>query len=124
MPGPLIWAAAGGLPATTRLLSTVMAASPPPPATAKSFQVWPLPCMIFFSSPTDLASPPEVHQCRTSTSPALAAEPSMTKATAVASFESFNIMTPSKKGRRGHRGPQAIFNPERHHAAPDMLIFH
>ncbi len=47
-----------------------MAFSPPPPATAKSFHLWPLASRIFFSSATDLASPPEVHQCRTSTSPA------------------------------------------------------
>ena len=40
--------------------SRVAALSPPPPATAKSFQTWPLACMIFFSSATDFASPPEV----------------------------------------------------------------
>ncbi|MNT16564.1 hypothetical protein D3C72_1516740 [compost metagenome] len=60
MAGPLVCAAEGGLPEITRLLSTVMALSPPPPATAKSRQVCPLPCMIFLSSATDLASPPEV----------------------------------------------------------------
>src|SRR5574343_1003890 len=38
MAGPLIWAAVGGLPDTTRDFSAVMALSPPPPATAKSFQ--------------------------------------------------------------------------------------
>src|SRR5262245_12823653 len=69
MPGPFTWAAVGGLPETTRDLSTVMAVSPPPPATAKSFQVSPLASSSFLSSATDFASPPEVHQCRTSTSP-------------------------------------------------------
>ena len=71
--GPLIWAAVGGLPDTTRVFSAVIALSPPPPATAKSFQVTPWALIIFFSSATDLASPPEVHQCRTSTSAAWAA---------------------------------------------------
>jgi hypothetical protein len=60
MAGPLICAAEGGLPATTRLFNTVIALSPPPPATAKSFQAWPLAAMIFFSSAADLASPPDV----------------------------------------------------------------
>ena len=68
--GPLICAAAGGLPDTTRDFSTVMAASPPPPATAKSFQLCPLACMADFSAAAALASPPLVHQCSTSTSPA------------------------------------------------------
>ena len=70
MVGPLIWAAVGGSPDTTRDLSTVIAASPPPPATAKSFQVSPLASSSRLSSATEAASPPEVHQCRTSTSPA------------------------------------------------------
>ena len=73
-PGPLTWAAVGGLPETTRDFSTVMAFSPPPPATAKSFHLSPLASSIFFSSATELASPPEVHQCRTSTSPARAGD--------------------------------------------------
>src|SRR5207342_3776808 len=70
IPGPFTWAAVGGWPDTTRDLSTVIAVSPPPPATAKSFQVSPFASSSFLSSATDLASPPEVHQCRTSTSPA------------------------------------------------------
>ena len=68
----MIWAAAGALPETTRDLSTVMALSPPPPATAKSFQLWPLACSCSLSAVAALASPPAVHQCRTSTSPAKA----------------------------------------------------
>src|SRR5258706_4441859 len=72
MPGPLTCAAVGGCPDTTRDLSTVIAVSPAPPATAKSFHLSPLLSRIFLSSPTDLASPPEVHQCSTSTSPAAA----------------------------------------------------
>src|SRR6185436_2767203 len=72
IPGPLTCAAVGGLPDTTRDLSTVIAVSPPPPATAKSFHLSPLLSRIFFNSATDLASPPEVHQCSTSTSPAAA----------------------------------------------------
>ena len=66
----MICAAAGALPDTTRDFSTVIAASPPPPATAKSFQVWPFFCIDALSSAAALASPPEVHQCSTSTSPA------------------------------------------------------
>jgi len=68
----LICAAAGALPETTRDFRTVIAASPAPPATAKSFQVWPLACIDAFNSATALASPPDVHQCSTSTSPACA----------------------------------------------------
>src|SRR5471032_3197127 len=68
--GPLICAAAGALPEITRDFRTVMAESPPPPATAKSFHVWPSASIIFLSSPAALASPPDVHQCRTSSSSA------------------------------------------------------
>src|SRR5687767_7469625 len=72
MPGPFTCAAVGGLPDTTRDFSTVIAFSPPPPATAKSFHLSPLLSRIFFSSATERASPPDVHQCSTSTSPAVA----------------------------------------------------
>src|SRR5471030_1032240 len=71
--GPLIWAAAGALPEMTRDFRTVMAESPPPPATAKSFHVWPSASICFFSSAAALASPPDVHQCRTSSWSAWAA---------------------------------------------------
>ena len=70
MLGPLICAAEGAFPETTRDFSTVIAFSPPPPATAKSFHLWPSASSVFFNSPAALASPPEVHQCRTSISPA------------------------------------------------------
>ena len=83
--GPLIWAAAGALPETTRDFSTVMAESPPPPATAKSFQLWPLDCSVAFSAEAALASPPEVHQCSTSTSPACA-RPATVRPAATASI--------------------------------------
>ena len=58
--GPLICAAAGGLPETTRDFSTDIAESPPPPVTTKSFQLWPLDCSVAFSAAAALASPPEV----------------------------------------------------------------
>jgi len=58
--GPLICAADGALPETTRDFSTVMAASPAPPATAKSRQVWPLACSEAFSDAVALASLPLV----------------------------------------------------------------
>ncbi|MNH24387.1 hypothetical protein D3C79_843160 [compost metagenome] len=73
MSGPLICAAAGGLPEMARVLSTVMAAAPPPPATALSFQMNPSFCTWALRVSTALASPPEVHQCRTSTVPVSAA---------------------------------------------------
>src|SRR6195952_1712258 len=81
--GTLICAAAGALPEITRDFSTVMAESPPPPATAKSFHVWPSASIIFLSSPAALASPPDVHQCRTSSSSAWAAEAPRMAATAM-----------------------------------------
>src|SRR6185436_12841527 len=85
--GPLICAAAGALPETTRDFSTVMAESPPPPATAKSFHVWPCFCRVALSAVAALASPPLVHQCRTSTSPAWAA-PAAISAHSAAAWDS------------------------------------
>ena len=70
--GPLICAAVGALPEMARDFSTVIAASPAPPATAKSFQWWPLACSESFRPEMALASPPLVHQCSTSRSPARA----------------------------------------------------
>ena len=64
---PSICTAVGGLPAVTRARSTVIACSPPPPATGMSFQVMPSASRFFFSTLSAAASPPEVHQCRTST---------------------------------------------------------
>ncbi|EWH02220.1 hypothetical protein Q427_09895 [Halomonas sp. BC04] len=66
----MIWAAEGGLPDMARDLSTVMAVSPPPPATAKSCQPYPSASIRSLSTLAARASPPEVHQCSTSTSPA------------------------------------------------------
>src|SRR5882724_5751169 len=67
MSKPSICTAVGGLPAVTRARTAVIAASPPPPATGMSCQVMPcfsrLPLRTFNAA----ASPPEVHQCRTST---------------------------------------------------------
>ncbi len=67
MSKPSICTAVGGLPAVTRARTAVIAASPPPPATGMSFHLMPcfsrLPLRTFKAA----ASPPEVHQCRTST---------------------------------------------------------
>src|SRR5215468_3544164 len=95
--GPFTCAAVGGCPETTRDLSTVMAVSPPPPATAKSFHVSPLASSSFLSSATDFASPPDVHQCRTSTSPPAykgADEARPTAPSAVATSNRFMSLSP------------------------------
>src|SRR5215467_745363 len=67
MSKPSICTAVGGLPAVTRARSAVMACSPPPPATGMSFHLTPcfsrLPLRTFSAA----ASPPDVHQCSTST---------------------------------------------------------
>ncbi len=73
MSKPSVCTAVGGSPGLTRARSAVIAASPPPPATGMSFQVMPLASRSFFSTSSAAASPPEVHQCSTSTSSALAA---------------------------------------------------
>jgi len=69
-----------------------------------------------------LASPPDVHQCNTSTSPAwaavIAAEPANANATTVAIFESFNIVSPISfvgSPSRLHR----YTHPDKHHACPN-----
>ena len=67
MSNPSICTAVGGLPAVTRARSAVIAASPPPPATGMSFQVTPCFSSVPFNTFSAAASPPEVHQCRTST---------------------------------------------------------
>ena len=67
---PSICTAVGGLPDVTRARSTVIAWVPPPPATGMSCQPMPLVDRSCFSTLSAEASPPEVHQCRTSTSAA------------------------------------------------------
>ncbi|MDT4846770.1 hypothetical protein FQZ97_808040 [compost metagenome] len=64
---PSICTAVGALPAVTRARRTVMASVPPPPATGISVQLMPLPSRSFFRTSSAAASPPAVHQCRTST---------------------------------------------------------
>src|SRR6185312_4533643 len=70
MSKPSICTAVGGSPDDTRAFSTVIAWVPPPPATGMSFQLMPLASRSFFSTVSAAASPPEVHQCSTSTSAA------------------------------------------------------
>src|SRR5688572_2513806 len=70
MSNPNIWDAMGGLPAATRDRNTVIACSPPPPATGTSFHATPSLSSCFLSNSKPAASPPEVHQCSTSTSSA------------------------------------------------------
>ncbi len=67
MSKPSICTAVGGFLAVTRARSEVMAASPPPPATGMSFQATPCFSRSFLSTPSAAASPPDVHQCNTST---------------------------------------------------------
>src|SRR6185503_19365909 len=64
---PSIWTAVGGLPAVSRARTAVIAASPPPPATGMSFHLMPCFSRLVLSTLRAAASPPEVHQCRTST---------------------------------------------------------
>jgi hypothetical protein len=82
MSKPSICTAVGGLPAVTRARSTVIAWVPPPPATGMSCQPTPWPCTSSFSTFSAEASPPEVHQCSTSTSPAVAVAADVTRASA------------------------------------------
>src|SRR5439155_14027778 len=67
MSKPSICMAVGGLPAVKRARRAVIACSPPPPATGLSCQVTPLASRSFFSTLSAAASPPDVHQCITST---------------------------------------------------------
>src|SRR5581483_304915 len=67
MSKPSICAAVGGLPAVTRARSAVIAASPPPPATGMSFHLMPCFSSVALSVLSAAASPPDVHQCSTST---------------------------------------------------------
>src|SRR5262245_3615653 len=67
MSNPSICTAVGGLPAVTRARSAVMACSPPPPATGMSFHFTPCFSRLPLSTLSAAASPPEVHQCSTST---------------------------------------------------------
>ena len=73
MSKPSICTAVGALPAVTRARSAVIASVPPPPATGMSCQVTPFDSRSSLSTFSAAASPPEVHQCSTSTSPAAAA---------------------------------------------------
>src|ERR1700712_2597822 len=59
--------AVGGLPAVTRARTAVIAASPPPPATGMSFHLTPCFSRLPLSTLSAAASPPDVHQCSTST---------------------------------------------------------
>src|SRR5882762_7777689 len=67
MSNPNICTAVGGLPAVTRARNAVIAASPPPPATGASFHLTPCFSRLVFNTFSAAASPPEVHQCITST---------------------------------------------------------
>src|SRR5882672_11673248 len=67
MSKPSICTAVGGLPAVTRARTAVIAASPPPPATGMSFHLMPCFSRLPLSTFRAAASPPDVHQCRTST---------------------------------------------------------
>src|SRR5712664_871958 len=67
MSKPSICTAVGGLPAVTRARTAVIAASPPPPATGMSFHLMPCFSRLPLSTFRAAASPPEVHQCSTST---------------------------------------------------------
>src|SRR5882672_11555325 len=67
MSNPSICTAVGGLPAVTRARNAVIAASPPPPATGASFHLTPCFSRLVFNTFSAAASPPEVHQCITST---------------------------------------------------------
>src|SRR4051812_23304802 len=82
MSKPSICTAVGGLPAVTRARTAVMAASPPPPATGLSFQGTPCFSRLVFSTWRAPASPPDVHQCRTSTESAADAIPAQPNAPA------------------------------------------
>src|ERR1700743_2298200 len=102
--GPLICAALGALPEMTCVLSAVMAAAPAHPGNAKS--VHGEPCFVRSSSrtPTAFDSPPEVHQCNTSTdSAACTAEtphirPAAHKAPMIArNFIAYLLQTPEPK---------------------------
>ena len=73
MSNPSICTAVGALPAVTRARRTVIACSPPPPATGMSCQPMPWLSRSCLSTFSAAASPPDVHQCSTSTSPAFAA---------------------------------------------------
>ena len=67
----LNWNAPIGSPPVKRLTMTARAASPP--AIAASTHLWPVASNAFANSFTAAASPPDVHQCMTSRSVALAA---------------------------------------------------
>src|SRR5258707_15710428 len=56
----------GGLPPRMRVFATVRAASPPPPAIGLSIQRPPCAAKRSAMTLSARASPPEVHQCRTS----------------------------------------------------------
>ena len=85
MSKPSICTAVGAFPAVTRARSAVMASVPPPPATGMSCQVTPLDSRSSLSTFRAAASPPEVHQCSTSTSSATAVVPAVPSAPAEAS---------------------------------------
>src|SRR5512145_1428369 len=77
MSKPSICTAVGGLPAVTRARSAVIACSPPPPATGMSFHFTPCFSRFCLSTLRAAASPPEVHQCSTSTELSAANAPSV-----------------------------------------------
>src|SRR6201993_706735 len=88
----------------TWVFSAVMAAAPAPPATAKSFHVYPCFCRSSFSTPTAFDSPPEVHQCSTSTDSAACTadtphiRPAAHRAPMIArNFIAYLLQTPEKK---------------------------
>jgi hypothetical protein len=94
MSKPSICTAVGGLPAVTRARSAVIACSPPPPATGMSCQPMPSFSRSCFSTLSAEASPPDVHQCKTSTDSAAdaAAEKSarpVTRPDVASNFETF-----------------------------------
>lgn len=64
---PSAWTAVGGFPPVTRARRTVMACSPPPPETGSSFHSTPFDSRSCLRTLSAAASPPDVHQCRTST---------------------------------------------------------
>src|SRR5262245_48961167 len=105
---PFIWAAVGGLPETIRAFSTFMAFEPAPPATAKSFHS--LPCLTMSSLRTAAAldSPPEVHQCSTSSVSARAGKDAIASAAAPARRESFMCVVSNVWERKASRGASVL----------------
>ena len=123
---PSICTAVGALPAVTRARNTVMASVPPPPATGISVQEIPCFSRSFLRTSSAAASPPAVHQCRTSTfclscalaTGAIPASKAQAAVPIAASFKNLCIST----SRRNKTKPLDI-RPSRTHARQSIPSF-